>query len=64
LRSYKGKAVLIVLNMSATPQKATFDLSKQGLGKPTLKSLISSAASVNGNQVSLEPFGLMIAEAQ
>ena len=63
LRSYKGKALLIALNMSATPQKATFDLSKQGLGKPTLKTLISSGASTNGNQVSLEPFGLMIAEA-
>jgi alpha-glucosidase len=63
LRSHKGKAVLVALNMSATPQKATFDLSKQGLGKPTLKTLISSGASTNGNQVSLEPFGLMIADA-
>src|SRR6267154_3536939 len=32
LRSYKGKAVLVVLNMSATAQKTKFDLSAQGFG--------------------------------
>ena len=62
LRSYKGKAVLVTLNMSATPQRATFDLSMQGLGRAGLKSLISSGASVQGNDVALEPFGLLIAE--
>jgi alpha-glucosidase len=62
LRSYKGKAVLVALNMSATPQKATFDLSKQGFGRTPLKTLISSEASANGNEVTLEPFGLLIAE--
>jgi hypothetical protein len=60
LRSYKGKAVLGALKMSATPQRATFDLSKQGLAR--LKTLISSGASVEGNDVALEPFGLLIAE--
>ncbi len=60
LRSYKGKAVLVALNMSATPQRATFDLSKRGLAR--LKTLISSGASVQGNDVALEPFGLLIAE--
>jgi len=67
LRSYKGKAVLVALNMSATPQKAKFDLSHQGFGSvnapASLKLLIASpAASAQGNQVSLEPFGLIIAE--
>jgi alpha-glucosidase len=63
LRSYKGKAVLVALNMSATPQKATFNLSPQGFSRATLKTLIASPeASAKGNEVSLEPFGLLIAE--
>jgi alpha-glucosidase len=63
LRSYKGKAVLVALNMSATPQKAVFDLSKQGFGHATLKTLIASPeASAKGNVVTLEPFGLLIVE--
>jgi alpha-glucosidase len=62
LRSYKGKAVLVALNMSAAPRKVSFDLSKQGLGGVLLKTLISSGASAKGNEVTLEPFGLLIAE--
>ncbi|HSZ62217.1 MAG TPA: alpha-glucosidase [Terriglobales bacterium] len=64
LRSYKGKAVLVALNMSATPQKAVFDLTKQGFGGAALNALIASGASVKGNQVTLEPYGVMIAEVQ
>ena len=63
LRSYKGKGVLVVLNMSATPQKASFDLSKQGLARAALKPLIASPeASAKGSDVTLEPYGLLIAE--
>ena len=67
LRSYQGEAVLVALNMSARPQKAKFDLSPQGFGSvnapASLKLLIASpAASAQGNQVSIEPFGLIIAE--
>jgi alpha-glucosidase len=63
LRSYKGTGVLVVLNMSDAPRKTTFDLSKQGFGRSTLKTLIASPeASVKDNGVSLEPFGLLIAE--
>jgi alpha-glucosidase len=62
LRSYKGKAVLVALNMSAAPQKTIFDLSKQGFGGDALKTLIASSASATGNAVTLEPFGLLIAE--
>ena len=63
LRSYKGKAILVALNMSATPQKAVFDLSKQGFGEAALKTLIAShAATTKANEVALEPFGLLIAE--
>ena len=65
LRSYKGKAVLVVLNMSATTQKPAFDLAKQGFGGAAIKALIASpGASVHSNRVSLEPFGLMIAEVK
>ncbi len=65
LRSYKGKAVLVALNMSASPQKATFNLSPQGFGQASLKTLIASPeASAKGNEVALEPYGLLIAEVR
>jgi alpha-glucosidase len=67
LRSYKGEAVLVALNMSSTPRKVRFDLSPLGFGSASapssLKVLIASqAASAQSNEVSLEPFGLLIAE--
>jgi len=63
LRTYKGTGVLVVLNMSDASRKTTFNLSKQGFGRSTLKTLIASpAASVKDDEVSLEPFGLLIAE--
>ena len=63
LRSYKGKAVLVALNMSDAPRKAMFNLTAQGFPKATLKPLIASEkASAKGDEVSLEPFGLLIAE--
>ena len=61
LRSYKGKAVLVALNMSASPQKPVFDLSRQGFGLARMKILNSSESSAKGNEVSLAPFGLLIA---
>ncbi len=63
LRSYKGTAVLVALNMSPSPQKTVFNLTGQGFPVANLKPLIvSPEASVKGNEVSLEPFGLLIAE--
>src|SRR5271157_1456228 len=64
LRSYKGKAVLVALNMSAIPQKTSFNLTGQGFSvKSTLTPLImSGGAMTDGNQVSLQPFGFMIAK--
>jgi len=63
LRSYKGKVLLIALNMSDSPQKPSFDLSRQGLAQAPLKTLFASpGASANGKQVTLEPFGFVIAE--
>jgi alpha-glucosidase len=63
LRSYKGKAVLVALNMSSSQQKLVVNLADQGLGAANLKSLIATPQSfAKGNQVSLEPFGVFIAE--
>jgi alpha-glucosidase len=65
LRSYKGEAVLVALNMSATTQKTTFNLSGQGFTQTILNTLIASpSASARGNEITLEPFGLLIAEVQ
>ena len=63
LRSYKGKAMLVVLNMSSAAQKATFNLADKGFASTSLKALIATPkSSANGNEVSLEPFGVFIAE--
>jgi alpha-glucosidase len=63
LRSYKGKAVLVALNMSSAPQKVTFNLEPQGFAKASMKTLIASPnASAKGNEVTLAPYGLLIAE--
>ena len=64
LRKYKGEAVLVVLNMSAEPQKASFNLEPQGFSAnaKTLLSTSRSDAAANISQVSLEPFGVYIAQ--
>jgi alpha-glucosidase len=63
LRSYKGKAVLVALNMSASPKKAKFDLGDKGFASASLKSLVSTPKSTaKGSEVSLEPFGVFIGE--
>jgi alpha-glucosidase len=63
LRSYKGRAVLVVLNMSDQPQNAAFNLTDQGFASAYLKNLLdSSGASVKGLEVSLQPFGAFVAE--
>jgi hypothetical protein len=41
-----------------------FDLSKQGFKGAALKGVIVSAASAKGNEVTLEPFGVFIAEVE
>jgi hypothetical protein len=65
LRSSKGKAVLVALNMSASPQKAAFNLAQKGFGRATLQTLTASPeASAKSNEVALEPFGLLIAEVK
>jgi alpha-glucosidase len=61
LRSYKGKAVLVALNMSNAPKKASFNLAEKGFGSATLKSLVATPkSSAKGMDVSLEPYGVFI----
>ncbi len=63
LRAYQGKAVLVALNMSASPQKATFELAGEGFGSAGLKTLVATPqSSAKGREVTLEPFGVFIAE--
>ncbi|MCP6726082.1 alpha-glucosidase C-terminal domain-containing protein, partial [Klebsiella pneumoniae] len=46
LRQYKDTANIVVLNMSATKQTATFDLSKQGLSGSHAVTLLQIGAEV------------------
>jgi alpha-glucosidase len=63
LRKYKQQAVLVVLNMSGTPQEASFDLLGLGIvGK--VRPLLSSVATSHTNikHMKLKPFEAYIAE--
>jgi len=61
LRAYKNQAVLVALNMSATEQKVSLDLSKRGFS--SAKSLIATGkCSATGQVVTLEPYGVFIGQ--
>jgi alpha-glucosidase len=61
LRKYKDQVVLVALNMSESPQKADLALKRNGFTQ--VKSLLAAGkSSVQGDVVSLEPFGVYIAE--
>jgi alpha-glucosidase len=63
LRSYKGKSVLVALNMSGSPQKTNFNLANSGFPSATLKSLLATpGADVKGPELTLPAFGVFIAE--
>ncbi len=63
LRSYKGKAVLVALNMSGTPQKAAFDLSKNGFANAKMHRVLTTQNSTaKDTTISLAPYGVYIAE--
>jgi alpha-glucosidase len=63
LRSYKGHAVLIALNMSNSPQKVKFDVTSQGFPSANFKGLIVTPQVTNSaTEVSLPPYGVFIAE--
>jgi alpha-glucosidase len=66
LRRYQNQAVLVVLNMSGTNQKVSFDLSKQGFSGSKATTLLTTLSSrpqeVQLSDVSLEPFAVYIAK--
>jgi alpha-glucosidase len=66
LRRYKGEAVLVVLNMSASPQKARFDLAPAGFASPKFTVLLSSApppiTAISDGDLALQPFSAFIAK--
>ena len=61
LRTYKGQAVLVALNMSGAERKVNFDFSKDGFS--SAKSLVATGkSSANGTVVTLEPYGVFIGQ--
>ncbi len=65
LRRYQGRALLVVLNMSAQVQKASFDLASQGFRVKQAKTLLTTAAAPDRVQLSaitLQPFEAYIGE--
>ena len=66
LRRYKDEAVLVVLNMSAEPQQASFDLTPQGLSSKRVKTLLTTMTEMPDatdlRQMTLAPFSVYIGE--
>jgi alpha-glucosidase len=66
LRRYKSETVLVVLNMSAVPQKVNFDLSPQNLSSVTARTLLTTRRNrpkeASLRELSLEPFEVYVAE--
>jgi alpha-glucosidase len=61
LRTYKGKSVLVALNMSGSAQKASFHLG--GSSPASLHPLLATpGAGANGPEVTLPAFGVFIGE--
>ena len=67
MRQYRGRAVLVALNMSPETQTVSFDLSKQGYGsRAKLRGLLVSNASKEQklSSVSLQAYGVLIGEVE
>jgi len=65
VRRYKDEAILVVLNMSATEQKARFDLSPIGFSSPKLSVLLTDfhkpMTAIYG-ELPMEPYSVFIAK--
>jgi alpha-glucosidase len=64
VRRYKGEAVLVVLNMSATEQKVRFDLALLGFSAPKLTVLAASFRKPmqgTSEELPMEPYSAFIA---
>jgi alpha-glucosidase len=68
LRRYKDEAVLVALNMSAEPQKTSFNLAPQGFASAQAKTLLTTVPAMQGSatlsDVSLAPFSVYIGEVR
>ena len=64
LRRYKDQAVLVVLNMSGSERKASFDLTAQGFPSAKIGTLLSTDPSQQASlhDMTLQPFGVYIEE--
>jgi alpha-glucosidase len=65
LRRYKGQGVIVVLNMSDSQQKVSFNLSKQGFGSKLAKTLLATNKASGSQELSgivLEPYTVYIGE--
>ncbi|HUI85490.1 MAG TPA: alpha-glucosidase [Candidatus Binatia bacterium] len=66
LRRYRDQAVLVVLNMSASPQKVEFNLATQGFPASQARTLLTTMPALEGttgiSQMSLAPFSVYIGE--
>ena len=61
LRAYKDQIVLVALNMSGAEQKVSYEMSQHGF--TTSKPLVTTPkSSVKGDVVTLEPYGVFIAQ--
>ncbi len=61
LRAYKDDVVLVALNMSGSPKKVNFEFKHNGFS--SAKSLLATGkSSAEGDEVSLEPFGIFIGQ--
>jgi glycosidase len=64
LRRTRKEAVLVVLNMSASPQRVSFNLSENGFPSAKATTLLTTSAPGSGgplDQVALDPFAVYIA---
>jgi glycosidase len=65
VRRYKGEAILVMLNMSASAQKARFDLSSLGFSSPKMSVLLTSFQKPlpgTSSEVPMEPYSALIAK--
>jgi alpha-glucosidase len=64
LRRYKNEAVLVVLNMSSSEHKTSFDLAAKGFGgaKPSVLLTTLKTPPTGITDISMEPFGVYIAK--
>jgi glycosidase len=68
LRKSNHAAVIVVINMSASPRNLDFDLSSQGLNASAARTLMTTQSSLKSTSsvqhLQLDPFAVCIAEVK